>query len=84
MPDATHRDRMTLRDSDALIRAGLVLPGSRDAVAAVEHRYAVAIPPAMQALIERPDNPIGLQFIPDPSELVTAPHESALPAARRP
>ena len=81
MPDATDRDRMTLRDADALIRAGLVLPALRDAVAAVEHRYAVAIPPAMRALIERPDDPIGRQFIPDPAELVTAPHERADPIA---
>jgi lysine 2,3-aminomutase len=81
MPDATDRDRMTLRDADALIRAGLVLPALRDAVAAVEHHYAVAIPPAVRALIERPDDPIGLQFIPDPAELVTLPHERADPIA---
>jgi lysine 2,3-aminomutase len=42
-------------------------------------RYAVAIPPAMQALIRTPDDPIGRQFIPDPSELLTAPHESPDP-----
>ena len=35
----------------------------------------------MQALIERPDDPIGRQFIPDPAELVTAPHETADPIA---
>ena len=46
-----------------------------------EQRYAVAISPAMQALIEQPDDPIGLQFIPDPAELVTAPHERADPIA---
>jgi lysine 2,3-aminomutase len=45
----------------------------------VEARYAVAITPAMRALIERPDDAIGLQFIPDPAELVTAPHERADP-----
>ncbi len=38
-------------------------------------RYAIAIPPAFAALIERPDDPIGRQFVPDPAELVTAPHE---------
>ena len=32
-------------------------------------------------MIERPDDPIGLQFIPDPAELVTAPHERADPIA---
>ena len=44
-------------------------------------RYAVAISPAMQALIEQPDDPIGLQFIPNSEELVTAPHERADPIA---
>jgi lysine 2,3-aminomutase len=32
-------------------------------------------------LIERPDDPIGAQFIPDPAELLTAPHEAADPIA---
>ena len=46
---------------------------------ATEARYAVAISPAMRALIQTPDDPIGRQFIPDVAELVTAPHESADP-----
>jgi len=33
----------------------------------------------MQAIIERPDDPIGRQFIPHAAELVTAPHERADP-----
>jgi lysine 2,3-aminomutase len=33
----------------------------------------------MRALIEAPDDPIARQFIPDPLELITAPHESADP-----
>ncbi|MGA9867013.1 MAG: lysine-2,3-aminomutase-like protein [Acetobacteraceae bacterium] len=67
--------RTTLRDADALLAAGLIAPGEREAVAAVEARYAVAIPPAFHTLIEHPDDPIGRQFIPHPDELVTAPHE---------
>ncbi len=35
----------------------------------------------MRALIQTPDDPIGLQFIPDPAELITAPHESNDPIA---
>ena len=35
----------------------------------------------MHALIDQPDDPIGLQFIPDPAELLTAPHETADPIA---
>jgi lysine 2,3-aminomutase len=71
----------TLRSADALLAAGLIAPAAHDAVAAVERRYAVAITPAIQALIDRPDDPIGRQFIPDPAELVTAPHELPDPIA---
>ena len=71
----------TLRTADALAAAGLIAPAARDAIAAVERRYAVAITPAMRALIEHPDDPIGRQFIPDPAELITAPHESPDPIA---
>jgi len=77
MPDGSPPPRpsadRTLRTAAALAAAGLV--ADRAAAASVQARYAVAITPAMQALIERPDDPIGLQFIPDPAELVTAPHE---------
>ena len=48
-------------------------------IEAVEQRYAVAIPPVMRALIEHPHDPIGRQFIPHASELVTADHEHADP-----
>jgi len=65
----------TLRDADALVAAGLIAPADRAAIAAVEARYAVAIPPALRALIGHRDDPIGRQFVPDPTELVTAPHE---------
>ena len=48
-------------------------------IQATEARYAVAISPAMRALIQAPDDPIGRQFITDVSELVTAPFERADP-----
>ncbi len=70
-----------MRDTDALIAAGLTAPSERDRLAAVARRYAVAITPAMQVLIERPDDPIGLQFVPDAAELVVAPHERPDPVA---
>jgi lysine 2,3-aminomutase len=70
-----------LRTADALLRANLIAPDTRGAVAAVEQRYAVAISPPMRALIEHPDDPIGRQFIPDPAELITSPNESADPIA---
>jgi lysine 2,3-aminomutase len=71
----------TLRSSEDLIAAGLIAPGDAAGVEAVAARYAIAITPAVSALIERPDDPIGRQFIPDPAELITAPHESADPIA---
>jgi lysine 2,3-aminomutase len=71
----------TLRNAEALVAAGLIDPGARAAVAATEARYAVAISPAIRALIRTPDDPIGRQFIPDPAELVVLPHESLDPIA---
>jgi lysine 2,3-aminomutase len=73
--------RQTLRHAHALAAAGLIPHDAIAGAARVEQRYAIAIPPAMQALIERPDDPIGRQFIPDPDELVTAPHERTDPIA---
>ena len=69
----------TIRDSAGLIAAGLAPPGARDVLDAVGARYAVAIPPALAALITQPDDPIGRQFIPDGAELRVAPHESPDP-----
>jgi lysine 2,3-aminomutase len=69
----------TLRDAQALLSAGLITPAAQAGVERTQARYAVAISPAMQALIDTPGDPIGRQFIPDPAELLTAPHESADP-----
>jgi lysine 2,3-aminomutase len=59
----------------------LIAASDLDAIAAVEARYAVAITPAMRALIETPDDPIGRLFIPDPAELIVADFESLDPIA---
>ncbi len=69
----------TLRTAADLVRAGLVDPTHAPALDAVGQRYAVAITPAMQALIGAATDPIGLQFIPDPAELHTAPQERTDP-----
>jgi len=69
----------TLRDADDLVGAGLIGMDQRDAIAAVERVYAVAIPAALRVLIETPGDPIGLQFVPDAAELITADHERADP-----
>jgi lysine 2,3-aminomutase len=52
----------------------------------VAARYATAITPAMSALITPgdPADPIGLQYIPDVAELITAPHELEDPTADAP
>ncbi len=69
----------TIRDEDALIAAGHADPADRPALQRVAARYATAIPPALQALIAQSDDPIGLQVIPHPDELVQAAHECADP-----
>ena len=66
---------MTLRDTNALIDAGLIDPAQSEAIDAVAARYAIAITLAMRALIGAPDDPIARQFVPDAAELLTAPHE---------
>jgi lysine 2,3-aminomutase len=52
-------------------------PKKDDPLAAVAARYAVAITPAMDALIDTqdPNDPIAAQFLPDGRELETAPDE---------
>ncbi len=69
----------TLHDAASLIAAGLADEADRPALEQVGQRYAVAIPPALAALITHLDDPIGRQFIPHPDELHTAPHERADP-----
>ena len=70
---------MTIRDTDALIAAGLIAPAARASIDAVAARYAVAITPTMRAAIETPGDPIGLQFVPSPQELTLAPGETEDP-----
>jgi lysine 2,3-aminomutase len=66
---------MTIRDTNALIDAGLIPPSDRAAIESVATRYAIALTPTMRALIEARDDPIARQFVPNPDELITAPHE---------
>ena len=76
VPD-TGRD--TVRDTGGLIAAGFARAHDAGVLDQVGARYAVAIPPALAALIAHPDDPVGRQFIPHPDELHTAPHERADP-----
>jgi len=68
-----------IRDAAGLVAAGLAPEADRAALNQVGARYAVAIPHAMQALIQHPADPIGLQFIPHPGELLLAPGEDPDP-----
>ncbi|MBI5113978.1 MAG: lysine-2,3-aminomutase-like protein [Rhodovulum sp.] len=67
----------TLRSAAELAAAGLVPDARVAALDAVAARYAVAVPPALAALIDPtdPNDPIARQFVPDPAELDTAPEE---------
>jgi lysine 2,3-aminomutase len=71
----------TLRSVTELVDAGLVPAAQAAALAPVAARYAVAVTPAMAALIDRgdPDDPVARQFIPDPAELASQPPERADP-----
>ncbi len=71
----------TLRSIDALVSAGLVTADVSGGLQAVADRYAIAVTPAMAALIDPADasDPIARQFLPTTGELVTLPGESADP-----
>ncbi|HQT63398.1 MAG: lysine 2,3-aminomutase [Acidocella sp. 20-57-95] len=81
MPDGTQSPKRTIRSVAGLVAAGLIPAHGQAALNEVAKSYAIAITPAMQKLIASPSDPIGLQFIPDAAELITAPHESVDPIA---
>jgi len=70
-----------LRTPAELVAAGLLPPERLVAVERVAERYAIAISPAMAALIDRndPADPIARQFVPEAAELETKPEERADP-----
>ncbi len=71
----------TLTSPQALADAGLMDASRAAALAPIAARYAVALTPALAALIDPNDqnDPIARQFIPDPRELDRAPGEDADP-----
>ena len=66
-----------LRTTDDLVEAGLLAPERAAGIKPVAERYAVAVSPAMAALIDRsdPHDPIARQFVPDAAELAVLPEE---------
>ena len=75
------RARAPLTSVAALAEAGLLPGRSVEAAQRVAERYAVAITPAIAALIEaaNAEDPIARQFLPDRAELDTASQEHADP-----
>lgn len=74
--------RTTLRSASDLAAAGLIDRAQEADVARVGERYAIAVTPAIAALIRRgagSDDPIARQFVPDPRERDTHPAELADP-----
>ena len=61
----------TLHSLEQLAAHGLLTNPDHPALPAVAQRFAIAITPAMQTLIDprKPDDPIARQFIPHPAEL---------------
>ena len=78
MPDGS-LSLQTLRDTAGLLQVGFVQQDDAVRLDAVAERYAVAIPPALAALIVHPDDPIGRQYIPHVDELLSAPNERTDP-----
>ncbi|QHI95794.1 lysine-2,3-aminomutase-like protein [Aristophania vespae] len=65
----------TIRSAHDLIEAGLASESDRTHLETVAQHYATAVPPAFQALIEDPNDPIGKQVIPTANELITQNYE---------
>lgn len=71
----------TLKSVAELIESGLAAPTANADLEAVAQRYAIAITPAMQVLIDcnDPTDPIAAQFVPTAAELLHRPEERADP-----
>ncbi|MCG7394004.1 lysine-2,3-aminomutase-like protein [Microvirga sp. ACRRW] len=71
----------TLRTPKDLADNELIQPQQLAEIERVAEQYAIAISPAMAALIDRdnPNDPIALQFVPQSAELTTTPEERADP-----
>jgi lysine 2,3-aminomutase len=70
-----------LKSPEDFVTAGLVPAERLASLAEVAARYAVAVTPAMSALIDSadPDDPIARQFVPSAAELTILPEERADP-----
>lgn len=71
----------SLHSVDDLVGAGLVSPDERGTLNRVASRYAVALTPTVQGLIDPSDpaDPIALQYVPTAAELIETTDERADP-----
>jgi lysine 2,3-aminomutase len=71
----------TLRNVSDLVAAGLIPSDRMEELQSVAARYAIAISPAIEDLIDPsdPGDPIARQFVPNPAEGVVSPDERADP-----
>lgn len=71
----------TVRQASDLVETGLVPETALADLEKVATRYAIAITPAVAALIDSsdPDDPIARQYIPSADELIARPEENADP-----
>ncbi|MCI4677536.1 lysine-2,3-aminomutase-like protein [Rhodoblastus acidophilus] len=69
----------TLTRPEDLVAAGFAGASEIESLAKVAARYSVAVPVDVAGLIERRDDPLGRQFLPDAAELTILPHERADP-----
>jgi len=67
----------TLRNLADFAERGLIK--STDRLDEVASKYALALSPAMNSIIQTPDDPIARQFVPSEAELVTLPNELSDP-----
>ncbi len=75
------KEEHALYSIDALIKHGLVSADLRHPLSKVADRYAIAVTTSMADLIDpnNPNDPIGLQFLPQEAELVTVQGEDPDP-----
>jgi lysine 2,3-aminomutase len=75
----------TLRTAHDLAEARLIAPEEINRISEVVARYAIAISPAVAALIDEknPDDPIARQFVPSDAELLVLPEERGDPIGDR-
>ena len=84
MATALPRSRTLTTPAD-LIAAGLSAPSRARELEAVAERYALAVPPALAALIDPndPADPIARQFLPIPANSIAGRPNSTIPSATR-